>query len=359
MRILHAIHSLAGGGAERQLQLLCRTSKDPGFRHAVFCVNDSGNTIPPGTTRLYKAAESNPLSRGYLASLRAAIADFDPHIVHAWLPASMTIPAMVIGWSSRRPVIFSYRSKMRFHRPLSYPEFIAALICSSRIISNNPIVDSHPAFRWLFRRKQGVVIRNAVSIPDNIVREGPFPRNGRQWRIACVGRLTTAKNFGTVIEAASRLPAGNAWHLDIYGEGELRKDIAEAIEKHGLRENITLHGFQHDVYTRMAASDLLVMPSLWEGMPNVALEAMTIGLPILLSDIPTHRELLTDHDAVGWVRPDQPDDIAAAIGNCLTGQTDLARMVAKGRLFASSFSPAQMADEHHRYYSSIATGKQP
>lgn len=358
MRVLHTIHSLSGGGAERQLQLLCSTSDDPGFRHAIFCVNDSGNTLPPGKIPLYKASDPNPMSRGYLASLRAAISDFNPQIVHVWLPASVTIPAMLTGWANRRPVVFSYRSKMRFHRPLSYPEFVAALFCSSRIISNNPIVDSHPAFRWLFRRKQGAVIRNAVSIPDGVVRNGPFPLNGHQWRIACIGRLTAAKNFATVIDAASRLPAGTGWHLDIYGEGELRSDITAAIARHGLQEKVTLHGFQHDVYRQMAAADLLVMPSLWEGMPNVALEAMAIGLPILLSDIPTHRELVTDHDAVGWIRPDQPGDIAAAISNCLTGQTDLAKMADKGRVFASAFSPARMTEEHHRLYSSMA-GNRP
>lgn len=353
LRILHAIHSLSGGGAERQLQLLCRAWDDPAFEHAIFCVDTHGNEIPPGKARVFQASAANPRSAGYRDSLRAALAAFDPQVVHAWLPASMTIPAMLLGRTGGRRVVFSYRSKMRFHRPLSYPEFAVALACADRIASNNPIVDSHPAFRWLFRRKHGVVIRNAVAVPAGLVRNGPFPRDGQEWRLACVGRLTEAKNIVAAIEGVGRLPAGPAWRLDIYGDGELRAEVEAAIAARGLGARVTLHGFCADAWQRMAQSDLLLMPSLWEGMPNVALESLAIGLPLLLSDIPTHRELVPD-DAVLWVDPARPGQITAAIGECIAGRVDVAGMAARGRAFAEAFSPARLVAAYRDFYAAVA-----
>ncbi len=356
LRILHAINSLACGGAERQLQLLCRAWRDPAFEHAIFCVNDRGNEIPPGQARLFRAAAANPRSAAYLGSLRAALAGFEPRIVHAWLPASMTIPAMLLGAAGGRRVVFSYRSRMRFHRLLSYPEFTTALACADRIVSNNPIVDAHPAFRWLFRRKHGVVIRNAVAVPAGLVREGPFPRDGRQWRLACVGRLTEAKNLVAVIEAVSHLPADAPWHLDIYGDGELRERVAAAIAARGLAGRVTLHGFCADVYQRMVESDLLLMPSLWEGMPNVALESLALGLPVIISSIPAHRELLSDDGTVRWVDPARPQDITAAISACLAGRADLPRMARQGISFAAAFSPQRLVDAYRDFYTAVAGG---
>lgn len=356
VRILHAIHSLTGGGAERQLQILCRNWSDPHFEHAIFCVNARGNEIPPDKARLFEAAATDPRSPAYWRSLHTAIARFDPQIVHAWLPASMTIPAMLLGRGGRRRVVFSFRSRMRFHRPLSYPEFVTALACADRIVSNNPLVNSHPAFRWLFRRKRGVVIRNAVAVPPRVLRDGPFPRDGQQWRLACVGRLTAAKNLAALIEALSQLPAMPHWRLDIYGEGELRDALVATIAARQLQDRVTLHGFTPDVYEKMVAADLLLMPSLWEGMPNVALESLAIGLPLVISDIPPHRELLPDDGTVAWVDPARPQDIARAIGDCLGGKTDLARMARQGRAFAAAFSPARMAAGYRDFYASICTG---
>jgi glycosyltransferase involved in cell wall biosynthesis len=265
----------------------------------------------------------------------------------------MTIPAMLLGRGGMRRVVFSFRSCMRFHRPLSYPEFVTVLACADRIVSNNPLVNSHRAFRWLFRRKRGVVIRNAVAVPPEVLREGPFPRDGREWRLACVGRLTAAKNLSALIEAVSRLPAVPRWRLDIYGEGELRGALTAAITAHQVQDRVALRGFTPNVWQDMATSDLLIMPSLWEGMPNVALESLAIGLPLVISDIAPHRELLPSDGTVAWVDPVRPGDIARAIGDCLSGRTDLSRMVRQGRSFAGAFRPDRMAAQYRDFYASI------
>jgi glycosyltransferase involved in cell wall biosynthesis len=353
MRILHAVHSLTSGGAERQLQLLCRWWSDPAIGHGVFCVSPAGNEIPADKARIFVARSADPRSRDYWRSLRAAIEEFDPHVVHAWLPASMTIPAMLLGALAGRRVVFSYRSRMRFHRPLSWPEFAVTLACADRIVSNNPIVDSHRAFRWLFRRKRGVVIRNAVAVPPGLARERPFPGPGGEWRFACVGRLTEAKNLHAVIAAAALLPAALRWRLDVYGEGELRESLLAAIAARGLGDRITLHGHSAEVYRRMVEADVLLMPSLWEGMPNVALESLALGVPLVISDIPPHRELLRGDGTVAWVRPDSPASIAEAMAGCAAGRYDLAGMARRGREWAAAFHPAGMVAAYRDFYASL------
>lgn len=354
MRVLHAIHSLTSGGAERQLQILCRCWGDPAFEHAVFCVDAAGNEIPAGKARIFTAASANPRAGAYWRSLRETIAAFAPDVVHAWLPASVTIPALLLGAAAGCRVVFSYRSKMRFHRPLSYPEFAVALACADRIVGNNPITDSIAAFRWLFRHKRGVVIRNAVAVPPGLRRQGPFPRTGSEWRLACVGRLTQAKNLMTVIEAVAGLPSTIRWRLDLYGEGELREALEAAIAARGLADRVMLHGYCPNVYERMVEADLIVMPSLWEGMPNVALESLALGVPLIVSDIPAHRGLLPDDGTVCWVHPSRPAEITASLVACLSGGTDLDRMARQGPVCATEFSPQRMVTAYRAFYATLA-----
>ena len=115
---------------------------------------------------------------------------------------------------------------------------------------------------------------------------------GRRW-VACVGRLDSQKGLDWLIEhAPSWLLAHPQHDLILVGEGHARLTIESLIRERAIGNRVHLAGWQANVPGILAASDLLVLPARWEGMPNVVLEAMASSRPVLAADVEGIRELL-------------------------------------------------------------------
>ncbi|MBS28075.1 MAG: hypothetical protein CL566_04005 [Alphaproteobacteria bacterium] len=97
-------------------------------------------------------------------------------------------------------------------------------------------------------------------------------------RLVGAGRLTDQKGFDRLIEAAPHLPADS--RVTIFGEGPNHAALAGRIAALGLGARIRLAGYRADLAPHLAGADALVMPSRWEGLPNVALEALALGTPV-------------------------------------------------------------------------------
>ena len=112
--------------------------------------------------------------------------------------------------------------------------------------------------------------------------------------VTFVGRLEPQKGVQWLIETApavARTACPTAILL-LVGEGPLRHRLEAACRAAGIAERVHFAGWRPDVPEILAASDLLVLPSAWEGMPNVVLEAMASRLPVVASDVEGVRELL-------------------------------------------------------------------
>jgi glycosyltransferase involved in cell wall biosynthesis len=117
--------------------------------------------------------------------------------------------------------------------------------------------------------------------------------------IACVGRLDAQKGLDWLLrEAPNWLAPLGAHDLVIVGEGPERGALEEIVHRQNLQKRVHFAGWRSDVPGILAASDLLVLPSRWEGMPNVVLEAMASRRPVLASDVEGVRELLGDDAAL-------------------------------------------------------------
>lgn len=109
------------------------------------------------------------------------------------------------------------------------------------------------------------------------------------FRIATAGRLTTQKGFDLLIDAVAEIqkerPAVEI-RLAILGEGVDRGDFQARINHHNLRGQVVMPGFMENAINWYHAADLVVLPSLFEGFPNVLMEAMACGTTVLSSDCP-------------------------------------------------------------------------
>lgn len=117
--------------------------------------------------------------------------------------------------------------------------------------------------------------------------------------ILCAGRLSAQKApldllaaFVMVRERSSE--AARRLRLLYAGDGPLREKLLLEIRRRGLDSVVRLVGWRDDVIALMKSSSLLVLASHWEGLPNVVLEAMAAGLPVIVSSIDGNAELVKD-----------------------------------------------------------------
>lgn len=110
----------------------------------------------------------------------------------------------------------------------------------------------------------------------------PLRPSGSGLVLVGAGRLTHQKGFDRLIELIPQLPGDT--RLTIYGDGPDRGELEARIAELGLSERVTLPGFSEKVAAAMAGADAFVLPSRWEGLPNVVLESLTLGTPVIASD---------------------------------------------------------------------------
>ena len=135
-----------------------------------------------------------------------------------------------------------------------------------------------------------VVIPNGIEMPDSV------ENSERQNRIIFIGRLAYQKGLDWFLETVPTwLPKLPDWELWIVGDGEERKTLTDRLLApafDAVRDRTTLTGWRVDAPSLLAKSRMLVLPSRWEGMPNVILQAMAVGIPVVVTAVEGVLELL-------------------------------------------------------------------
>ncbi len=169
--------------------------------------------------------------------------------------------------------------------------------------------------------------------------------------VCAVSRLSPEKGLATFIRAVSEAYRSDpAIHGLIVGDGPSRPELERLTRSLEIEAGITFFGHTNEVGCLLRASDLFVQSSAREGMPFAVLEAMACGLPVILSDLPAHR------DAIGEV----PTPLVA-VGNhrSLAARIlELRRIPGRGRSLGSAlrerwgeaFTVDRMIDDHERLY---------
>jgi len=136
--------------------------------------------------------------------------------------------------------------------------------------------------------------------------------------IVGAGRLTRQKNFARLIEALGHLePAGADWRCVIAGDGELRSEHEAQIAAASWGSRIRLIGLYGDVPGLFAAADIFCLPSLFEGLPLVLLEAMGAGLPTVAFAIAGVTDVVTEGVQACLAAPDDAEALARALAALL------------------------------------------
>lgn len=157
-------------------------------------------------------------------------------------------------------------------------------------------------------------VRRAV-IHNGIEPIGTSPKNNskKSFDIGIVGRVTEVKGHLYLLKAMQRLTNLENIKLCIFGEGPLEAELKEFCDKTGLSQRVTFMGFRKNIYEYLNYLDLLVIPSLHEGLPYILLEAMYLKVPIVATNVGGLKEVLKNGEDAILVPPKDGNALARAI----------------------------------------------
>jgi glycosyltransferase involved in cell wall biosynthesis len=118
-----------------------------------------------------------------------------------------------------------------------------------------------------------------------------------------VGRLVPQKDFSTLIKAFSRVRRSRPAHLVIIGEGRQRSEFTTLAQSLGIEKDIWMPGFFDNPYAFMSKASMLVLSSIYEGLPNVLIEALACGCPIVSTDCPSGPSEILEKGKFGTLVP--------------------------------------------------------
>ena len=176
--------------------------------------------------------------------------------------------------------------------------------------------------------------------------------------LVAVGRLSMEKGFDRLILACAMLKQnGNRFQLRILGEGPERQSLEEQIRKDYLEVLVKLLGFQANPYPYMAAADIVVIPSRYEGFSTVATEALILGKPVVTTPCSGMRELLGDSQ-YGLITEDSVEGIYSGMKKMLEDPTLRESYAQAAAQRGKAFSKAERIAETENFFRSVLEEKQ-
>ena len=281
LKIAQILPEFEEGGVERHVLWLSNALAEMG--HEATVITAGGKLEEKLDPRIalvrLPVHRKNPFTALYCAISIASRAKREGwNILHA----HSRVPAWIAWWAARisggTPWIMTAHARYSLNYGLRPVKDADGVISISHAVENH-LKDFLP--------KEKVVIRNGL------------PPCGKRWkgggndprRLLFVGRLTRIKGLDVVLEALSCLE-DRRWIMDVLGDGPQRAELESSSRSLGISERVRFHGFCDDPGEWMEKSDLLLFPSLNEGLGLVLMQAIQIGLPVLASDLEPVRELV-------------------------------------------------------------------
>ncbi|MGN0546150.1 MAG: glycosyltransferase family 1 protein [Acutalibacteraceae bacterium] len=218
---------------------------------------------------------------------------------------------------------------------------------------------SEEAGRWMFNGADFTVLNNAIDAERYIF--NPQKRNevrdsfgiaSDELLVGHVGRFSPAKNHDFLIDVFDAVPKSQKAKLLLVGKGDLKESVEEKVKKLKLENRVIFAGLRSDVPDIMQAMDVLVLPSLYEGLGIVAIEAQASGLPCVLSDAVPDEAVLTDL-AVKMLPDSSPSKWVDAINK----QSKMIRKSTYDEIRLAGYDIKDNSKKLQEYYLRLAKGE--
>jgi glycosyltransferase involved in cell wall biosynthesis len=357
-RIAFCITDLDVGGAEQSLVNLAGGLDRRDWSPHVYCVSRRGPLVDRLEAHQVPCTCLNwrgPRDAWRLLQLARKLRAWRPGLLQTFLFHG-NMAGRMAGHLAGVPVIVSgirvAEREQRWHVRLERLTrgLVTHHVCVSRSVAEFSIREAGLRPESVSVIPNSVDTRRFASAPPLSPQELGAPP-GTRWIIA-VGRLHSQKGHRLLIDAlAPLLNMSPAWRLMIVGEGPLRAELQRHVDALECREQIRLLGFRDDVARLLKSAELFVLPSLWEGQPNVVLEAMAAGLPVIASDVEGVRELIEPGVSGVIVEPGNEAALRAAIRALLDSPAQRAAMGAESQhLVGKSLTTESLVERYAALY---------
>lgn len=172
-------------------------------------------------------------------------------------------------------------------------------------------------------------------------------------RFVMVARFEAPKDQLSLLRAFAALPSGQ-WRLELIGDGPQMQAAIDLATSLGLADSVIFSGACIDVASRLAASDVFILISRWEGLPLTILEAMRAGLPVIASDVGGVAEAVQDGETGYLIKRDATGLLVERLGLLLADAEMRRRMGEAGRLrYESDFTFSLMLNKTIAVYEEV------
>lgn len=220
-----------------------------------------------------------PVKKLDICGLKRVISNYSPDIIHAHdMKASLFVSLAKAG----KPYISHIHNNAYASRKISLKSvaYAYAAIKAKHIFWVSPSAMKGYRFQSVIKNKSTVLL-NAIDA-DAVKRKAEQDSNSYDYDVIYLGRLTYQKDPLRLIDVLSSA-VGTAPQLKaaIVGKGELENEVKNYAESLGLEKNIDFLGYRENPYKILQSSKALLMTSRWEGLPMCALEAISLGVPVI------------------------------------------------------------------------------
>ncbi len=302
MKIVFLIPSIRSGGAERQFIVLAKSLIEFGYTISFITYKDKNRFYELNNIEHVHIPKIRKIDLRFLKSLVDYIKQSKIDILFSCYEGRFEGPLL---WARLAKLFYPKVKVISGYRNSKYSKILMIIEkmtnrLVSYYVSNNPAVISFLVLKLKIERNRVVYIRN-IADRDNFytfkqnkitkLRSTYFPRIENKFICGLLGSYSHQKNYRLIVEAVEHLQKKNEIddiYFSIYGDKECVNSKFEKlkaqIKKNGLDSKISLNTTIKKVNELMNSIDVLIMTSLWEGMPNVVMEAMMCKKPVIISE---------------------------------------------------------------------------
>lgn len=356
-KILHLIPSLSGGGAERQLSVLSARLHEHYFENHIGYLKEGVNYSSKyfRNSVLHKIDAPSNYSPAILCKLCRLIGEIKPDVIHTWIVqmdvlGGYAASVMGVPWLLREP-----NCAMAYdHNWKSTLRVATAKQC------NGVVANSKQGLDYWKKRNVGVpltVVRNGFDIERidaaKVMEKEAFGLSDVKKTIIFAGRFEIQKNIEKLLTAFVSVTKDIDAQLVLCGDGPLRSDLKRwAGTELGHTVFLTGNIPPETLWGLIKTANIFCCVSTHEGMPNVVVEAGLCGAPLVVSDIPAHREILDESQAI-FVDPRSTESIARGLRDVLENPDAARQRRDAARKHFEKFSVDAMVEKYAVLYEMV------
>lgn len=302
VKILHLIHKQQNRGAETFACQLATHQENLG--HQIFMV-----TVYPGSANLpWKgkffciegSEEKNIFDLKAWKNLYNLIKKLVPDIIQANSGDTLKYAIFskkVFGWKT--PLVFRNASEVGRYLNTVFQKklngYLYKQVSGIASVSKASKLDIVGYFPFLKGKTRVIPVGLEPHSNLEVLSLQPIGKK----HIVHVGGFSFEKNHKELIEIFNRVQSQNDnVHLHLVGDGKLKCETEALVQKKGLEDKVSFYGFVNNPLAYIAAADILVLPSIIEGLPGVLLEAMYLKTPVVANNVGGISEIVTENTGV-------------------------------------------------------------